>query len=158
MSITIAALAVLAATIGSLETVEAGAAIVASSDAVLEQDKATDVWGEYQADSLTKHLYGIAADAGGVNSARYRKASEDQKASQKAIKRQAEADEAGRDKRLAESREHEHKHHRLALAATLAEIGIAISTVAIITRRRAFWLGSLALGAGGLLMLGVAYL
>src|SRR5947209_8975351 len=66
VSITIAVLAVLAASVGSLETIEAGGAITSASEAVLSQDKATDLWGEYQADSLKKHLYGLAADAGGA--------------------------------------------------------------------------------------------
>jgi hypothetical protein len=158
VSITIAALAVLAATIGSLETVEAGAAIVASSEAVLEQDKATDIWGEYQADSLKKHIYGIVADAGGANADRYKKTSDEQKATQVEVKRHAMEDEAARDGKLAEGRVHEHLHQELAIAATLAEIGIAICTVAIITRRRSFWHGSLALGLGAIVVLGYAYL
>lgn len=158
VSITIAALAVLAAGIGSLETVEAGAAIVASSEAVLEQDKATDSWGEYQSDSLKKHIYGIAADAPGPNAARYRQTADEQKKTQGEVRKKAEERERARDERLAESRRHERRHHRLTGAATLAEIGIAICTVAIITRRRSFWLGSLALGAVGLVLMGSAYL
>jgi hypothetical protein len=158
VSITIAVLAVLAAAVGSLETLEAGAAIESSSEAVLEQNKASDIWGEYQADSLKKHLYGIAADAGGANAERYHKTSDEQKATQAEVKKQAMEDEAARDQKLAEGRVHEHRHHRLAVAATLAEIGIAICTVAIITRRKSFWLGSLALGLGGVIVLAYTYL
>ena len=158
VSITIAVLAVLAAAVGSLETLEAGAAIESSSEAVLEQNKASDIWGEYQADSLKKHLYGIAADAGGANAKRYHKTSDEQKLTQTEVKKHAMDDEAARDEKLAEGRVHEHRHHRLAVAATLAEIGIAICTVAIITRRRSFWLGSLALGLGGVAVLAYAYL
>ena len=158
VSITIAVLAVLAATVGSLETMEAGAAIQASSEAVLEQNKASDIWGEYQADSLKKHLYGIAADAGGANAERYHKTSDEQKAAQAEVKKHALEDEAARDRRLAEGRVYEHRHHWLAAAATLAEIGIAICTVAIITRRKPFWFGSLALGLTSLLVLGYTYL
>ena len=158
VSITIAILAVLAAGVGSLETIEAGGAITASSEAVLSQDKATDVWGEYQSDSLKKHLYGIAADAGGPNAARYLATSKEQVAKQAEIKKQAQEDEAERDKLLAQSHVHEHRHHWLTAAATMLEIGIAICTVAIITRRRAFWLGSMTLGALGLVLFGAAYL
>ena len=158
VSITIAVLAVLAAAVGSLETLEAGAAIESSSEAVLEQNKASDIWGEYQADSLKKHLYGIAADAGGANAERYHKISDEQKATQTKVKKHAMEDEAARDEKLAEGRVHEHRHHKLAVAATLAEIGIAICTVAIITRRKSFWLGSLALGLGGVVVLAYAYL
>lgn len=158
VSITIAVLAVLAAAVGSLETIEAGAAIASSSEAVLEQNKASDIWGEYQADSLKKHLYGIAADAGGANSDRYQKTSDEQKATQTEVKKHALEDEAARDGKLAEERVHENRHHKLAIAATLSEIGIAICTVAIITRRKSFWLASLVLGLGGVAVLGYAYI
>ncbi|MFI4966824.1 MAG: DUF4337 family protein [Caulobacterales bacterium] len=158
VSITIAILAVLAAGVGSLETVEAGGAITASSEAVLSQDKATDVWGEYQSDSLKKHLYGIAADAGGPNAAKYQGTAKAQVSKQAELKKQAQDDETERDKLLAISRLHEHRHHWLTAAATLLEIGIAICTVAIITHRRTFWLGSVGLGVVGLVLFGAAYL
>src|ERR1700729_3663492 len=63
VSITVALLAVMAAAAGSLETVEGGRAITQSSEAVLAQDKATDSWNEYQADSLKRHMYEIASAA-----------------------------------------------------------------------------------------------
>src|SRR5258708_4928395 len=59
---------------------------------------------------------------------------------------------------LAARRAHEHRPHWLTAGATLLEIGIAICTVAIITRRRAFWLGSIGLGVGGLAIAAVAFL
>src|SRR5476649_2047669 len=73
VSITVAVLAVMAATAGSLETVEGGRAITQSSEAVLAQDKATDAWNEYQADSLKRHMYEIAADSGGPKAEEYRR-------------------------------------------------------------------------------------
>jgi hypothetical protein len=158
VSITIAVLAVLAATVGSLETIEAGGAITSSSEAVLAQDKATDAWDEYQADSLKKHIYGLAADAGGANAAKYAGTAKEQTGKQAEVKKTALEDEAERDKLLGASRQHEHRHHWLTAAATLLEIGIAICTVAIITRRRTFWLGSLGLGVVGLVLCGAAYL
>jgi hypothetical protein len=158
VSITIAILAVFAAGVGSLENLEEGGAITASSEAVLSQDKATDVWGEYQSDSLKKHIYGLAADAGGPNAAKYQSTAKEQVAKQAEVKKEALEDEAERDKLLALSRLHEHRHHRLTAAATMLEIGIAICTVAIITRRRAFWLGSIGLGVAGLALFGAAYL
>ena len=59
---------------------------------------------------------------------------------------------------MAAGRAHEHRHHWLTAAATMLEIGIAICTVAIITRRRGFWLGSMGLGLGGLALFAAAYL
>src|SRR5476649_1738531 len=73
VSLTVAVLAVLAAAAGSLETVEGGRAITFSSEAVLAQEKATDAWNEYQADSLKRHMYEIAADPGGAKAAEYRR-------------------------------------------------------------------------------------
>ncbi|MFL5295430.1 MAG: DUF4337 family protein [Phenylobacterium sp.] len=158
VSITIAALAVMAASVGSLETIEAGGAITSASEAVLSQDKATDLWGEYQADSLKKHIYGIAADAGGAKAGKYADTAKEQVGKQSEVRKQALESETERDKLLSVSRAHEHRHHWLTAAATLLEIGIAICTVAIITRRKAFWLGSLGLAAGGVVLAAVAYL
>ena len=59
---------------------------------------------------------------------------------------------------MRDSARHEARHHWLTGAATLLEIAIAICTVAIITRRRMFWMGSIGLGAVGLVLFGLAYL
>jgi hypothetical protein len=158
VSITVAILAVLAATAGSLETVEASGAITASSEAVLAQDKATDAWNEYQADSLKKHVYGIAAGAGGPHAPEYKATAKEQGDKQGEVRKRAAEDEGERDKLMAQSRAHERRHHWLTVAATLLEIAIAICTVAIVTRKRLFWTGSLALGAVGVVVLAAAYL
>src|ERR1700748_3234036 len=78
VTITVAVLAVMAAAAGSMETVEGGLAITASSEAVLSQDKATDSWNEFQADSLKKNMYGIAAMQGGPHEADFRKKGKEQ--------------------------------------------------------------------------------
>ncbi len=158
VSITVALLAVLAAAAGSLETVEGGAAITASSESVLAQDKATDAWNEYQADSLKRHLYGIAAKQGGPHADEFRQIADDQSAKQKPVRAEAARDEQERDRLVKESAEHERRHHWLTGAATLLEIGIALSTVTIITRRRPLWFGALGLGIAGIVLLAVAYL
>src|SRR5438105_3973428 len=90
VTITVAVLAVMAAAAGSMETVEGGLAITASSKTVLSQDKATDTWNEYQADSLKKHMYGIAADQGGPHEAEFRKTAKEQSDKQTEIKKRAE--------------------------------------------------------------------
>ena len=158
VSITVAVLAVLAAAAGSLETVEGGRAITGSSEAVLAQDQATDAWNEYQADSLKRHMYTIAAGAGGPDADAYRKTVADQRKAQDKARAEAEKSEKERDSLRAESAKHEERHHWLTGAATLIEIGIALSTVAIITKRRTFWMGALGLGAVGLCLFAGAYL
>ena len=133
VSITVAVLAVMAATAGSLETVEASRAIAQSSEAVLAQDKATDSWNEYQADSLKRHMLEIAADQGGANAARYDKQSAEQADRQSVVKQKALRDESERDHLVRESGDHEQREHWLSAAATMLEIGIATSTMTIIT-------------------------
>ncbi len=158
VSITIAALAVVTALVGSLEITESSGAIVASSRAVLEQDRATDAWSAYQSASIKKHLYDIARDAPGAKAADYAKSSGKYASDQVGYQTTAKAQEEARDKALEESEAHEKRHHRLTLAATLLQIGIAISTVAIITRRRPFWWGAMVLGVAGALTAGSAFL
>jgi len=157
VSITVALLAVLAAVVTSLETVESGRAITTSSESVLAQDKATDAWNEYQADSLKRHMLEIASDQGGASAARYDKESSDQAVRQKSVKQQAMRDEAERDHLVAESAFHEQRHHWLTASATMLEIGIAISTITIITKRRPLWLAALGFGAVGIVLLALGY-
>ncbi|HEX4177104.1 MAG TPA: DUF4337 family protein [Rhizomicrobium sp.] len=155
VSITVAVLAVLAAGAGSLETVENGRAITESSEAVLAQDKATDAWNEYQADSLKRHMYDIAAENGLTH---FKKDSQGERTAQDKARGQASDAEKERDTHITASAKHEERHHWLTGAATLVEIGIALSTVAIITRRRTFWFTAIGLGVVGAALFGSAYL
>jgi hypothetical protein len=157
VAITVAVLAVLAAVAGSLETVEGGRALGASSEAVLRQDQASDAWNEFQADGLKRHMYTIAAASGGAEADAWRKTAKDESAKQVKDRKKATDDESERDRLLVESQQHEGRHHWLTGAATLFEIGIAMSTVAIITRRRWLSLGATAFGVCGILLLGVSY-
>ena len=158
VSITIAVLAVMAATAGSLETVEASRAIAQSSEAVLAQDKATDSWNEYQADSLKRHMYEIASASGGPKTDEYLRDIKEQREGQNVARDKAKEAETERDQMLRGSALHEDRHHWLTGAATLVEIGIALSTVAIITARRPFRLAAMGLGAAGTALFAVAYL
>jgi hypothetical protein len=158
VSITVAVLAVMAAAAGSLETVEGGRAITASSAAVLAQDQATDAWNEYQADSLKRHMYDIAADTGGAHAGEYKSDSSAQRGEQDKARKSAADFEKTRDADLQGSARHEERHHWLTGAATLIEIGIALSTVAIITRRATFWFSAMGLGAVGAALFVFAYL
>jgi hypothetical protein len=154
VSITVAILAVLAATAGSLESVEGGRAITESSEAVLAQDQATDAWNEYQADSLKRHMYDIAAENG---LSHFQDDSIAERKAQAKAQITARGAEAERDTKRAQSARHESRHHWLTGAATLIEIGIALSTVAIITRRQAFWFSAMGLGATGMALFAIAY-
>ncbi len=158
VSITIAILAVVAAVAGSLETYESGSAIIAANESVLHQDQATDQWNLYQAKSLKKNLYSLAADNNGPNTAAYKAKAKDEGKGQDAAQEEAKKLEAESNVDRAVSAMHEHRHHRLGIGATLLEMAIAISTIAIITRKRWPWIGSGLLGVIGAVIVGLAYL
>jgi hypothetical protein len=158
VSLSIAILAVLAAVAGSLETIEGGNAITSSSEAVMAQDKATDAWNEYQADSLKRHMYEIAAANPGAHADEYARDAAGQRKGQDAASDAAKEYEKERDRMTAESQKHETRHHWLTGGATLLEIGIALSTVAIITKRQPFWIAAMGLGALGVTLFALAYI
>lgn len=158
LAVLVAGLAVLAAVSGNLESIETASALAATGEATLSQDEATDAWGEYQADSLKRHLYTVAGDLNPAKAAAYAKTAAEQADKQKQIRARAEKAQQTRAKLVAESREYEARHHWLTGAATLFEIAIALATVSLVTRRNWLWMGSSVLGAGGLVLLATAYL
>ena len=103
-------------------------------------------------------MYEIASVSGGPKAAEYVKEIGKDRDGQTKARDKAEEAEKDRDARLRESAIHEERHHWLTGAATLIEIGIALSTVAIITRRRAFWFSAMGLGAVGSALFAAAFL
>ena len=65
VSVTIAILAVVAASVASLETIETAATLTEQNAASLLQNKASDQWAFFQAKSIKKNSYDIAARQGG---------------------------------------------------------------------------------------------
>jgi hypothetical protein len=159
VAVSIAVLAALAAASGSLEAFETAVAASAKADAVLLQNKATDNWNFFQAKSLKKNMYDIAAAQGGpkvsdfqAQSLRYGTESAD-------IQKTATDLEAQSNAALANGERHESRAHRLTIASTFLHIAIAIATISIITTGRRWpWYTSLALGVVGIVLTGSAYL
>jgi hypothetical protein len=148
VSISIAILAVVAATVGSLETLETAGAIGKKNEAVLMQSKASDNWSYYQAKSVKQNLYALAAEQQGKPEHAEKARRYD--AEQKEIEKQARDFEHKSHEALEASDHHEHRHHILTFAVTLLHVGIAIATIAIISRGKRWpWYGALALGAAG---------
>jgi hypothetical protein len=158
VSVTIAILAVIAAGISSLENVEAAGALARLSEANLSQNRATDTWSYYQAQRIKKTIYDVLAlqapekaNEAAQQSKRYDE--ESKKLESEARKLETEVDGAEQ-----ESRMHEHRHHRLTLAATFLHVGIAVSTIAIIAKGQRWpWYLALLLGLAGIGVAGTAY-
>ena len=125
-----------------------------ANEALVERMKASDQWNFYQAKNLkqeiavnTDMILQAVGKVGGDHSkdiARYEK----EKAE---IKKQAEEDEVASEAHLA-------KHVPLARAVTAFQIAIAISAIAVLTRRKLLWYAGLALTAIGLFFLIVGIL
>jgi hypothetical protein len=157
VSITIALLAVVAAVAGSLETYESASAIIEANKAVLSQDKATDQWNFFEAKSLKKNMYVLAADADAARAPDYAKKAKEEGDGQTDAQDKAKELEHARDEALAASAIHETRHHHLGVAATLLEMAIAISTIAIITHKRWPWIASAVLGVIGAVVAAISY-
>jgi uncharacterized protein DUF4337 len=156
VSITIAILAVIAATVGSLETLETAAAIGDKNAAVLVQNRATDNWNFYQAKSIKKHLYSAAAANGGPMAESLKKQAEGYSAEENELFAKGQALEHQTEEKLKDSEHHEHRHHILTISVTFLHVAIAIATIAIIVRGQRWpWHAALVLGALG--TVGAAY-
>jgi hypothetical protein len=159
VAITIAILAAIAAGAGSLETIESGAALTAKNEAVLHQNKATDQWNFFQARSIKRNMYEIAAAAGGPKTDDYKARVKEYEEESDQIQAKAKGLESESEKASADSAHHEERHHALTLATTLLHIAIAVATVAIISGGARWpWFAALALGAGGAIVAAAAYL
>lgn len=159
VSMTIAILAVVAASVGSLEAIETAAALTAQNAATLSQNKASDQWAFFQAKSIKKTAYEVAAKQGGSSAEDFDRQAKRYEEEGRAIKTQAEDLEHRVEQHLHEAERHEHRHHILTMAVTLLHASIAIATIAIITKGRRWpWFGGLALAAAGVALAGYAYL
>ncbi len=157
LAILVSSLAVLAAVAGNLESLETTKALATTGEATLSQDEATDAWGEYQADSIKRHLYTIVGELNPAKAAGYAKIAREQNAKQAAVRKRAADAEAARTRLVAESRRHEERHHWLSAAATLFEIAIALSTVSLVTRKHWLWQSAAVLGAAGITLGAMAF-
>ena len=124
-------------------------AIYESSLAVLAQAQASDAWAEYQADSIKAHILEFeAATANTLSDADKNKLHTDlasMRERQPALKQNAIDRAAERDAHLIDGRNRLAEKDLLEYAALAAQIGIALASVAAMTKRHpAFGAGLLA--------------
>lgn len=113
------------------------------TEAILDQNKATDQWNEYQAHKIRSNDTFLAADLLSALTVA------DQEAAHKIAKGYADhqakwTDELKDDKEKAEAFEAkveqaEARANRFDLGEALLEIGLVITSVTLLTRRRAYW-------------------
>jgi hypothetical protein len=108
-----------------------------ADEAVIEQIRASDKWAFYQAKGIKDEILSLSTSPDReVRSAKY-------KSEQAEIQKEAKESEAA-------SRSHLEHHSILARAVTLFQISIAISAIAILTKKRLLWFISLGISGFGL--------
>ena len=133
----------------------------AHTEAVLRQNKATDLWNYYQAHKIRANETELASDLLGVVSLN------DNDAAAKIAKSYAEhqkkwADELKDEQKQAEDMEShvkqiEARADRFDLAEALLEIGLVITSVTLLTKSRIYWYLGLIFAAGGVVSAASAY-
>jgi hypothetical protein len=150
--LSIAVMAVIAGALGGLESTASSNAIIARSDASIRRNEASDLWSQYQAESLKKHLYGIAAAQPGVDSVSLKTQVDKYAAEETALQAQAKAKEKETADQVAVSERAIELHHRLSYATSIVQLAIALASISIVIRRRWLWYGSLACLAAGIVV------
>ena len=108
-----------------------------ADEAVIEQIRASDKWAFYQAKGIKDEILSLSASPDReARSARY-------KSEQAEIQKEAKESEEA-------SHIHLEHHSILARAVTLFQISIAISAIAILTKKRLLWFISLGISCIGL--------
>ncbi len=124
------------------------------NEGMMKQLRASDDWAYYQAKGIKAGILDakmelLAADGKPVSATDKAKATqyihEQDALSKEALGFQAEA------------AEHVERHEKLASAVTFFQIGIAISAIAVLTRRRMFWFVGMGFGCVGLVFLAFSY-
>ena len=118
-----------------------------SDEALIEQIKASDQWAYYQAKGIKAEIRSLGIGINKNDSADISK----YKNEQEEIKRIAEEHEK-------ESAFHLSKHIVLARAVTLFQIAIAISAIAILTRKRFLWFAGMGLAVIGVVLFAIGVL
>ena len=155
VSLTMAILAVLVAVVSLLGH-------RSHTEEVVLETKASDQWAYYQAKNIRRHTDELFADLTSTMAAK-----DPQKAAQLHEKYQAEADKY-RDQQKdidAEARNLEQETHherrradRYDLGEVFLEIGLVVTSITLLSRRRGFWYSGIVMGAMGLVIAATALL
>ena len=119
-----------------------------SNEALIAQIKASDTWAHYQSKSVKYEIVSLMKEIKPGNSEEMAKLDDKLKGYK------ADQDELMKEAKEAseESDFHLARHVMLARAVTIFQISIAISAIAMLTRRRFLWYGSVLFSIAGLVL------
>ncbi len=150
----IAVVTAILATVGALFAYQGGAtqanAMLYKNNAAIKKTEASNQWNFYQAKSSKQNLSELAAEIAPAKKDFYDAEIKRYKDEKSEIKKNAESLEAASKDWDKKSDDELHNHHRWAQATTVLQIAIALSAIALITRRR--WL---AYGVLGVSVIGI---
>jgi hypothetical protein len=151
------------ATVGALFSYQAGStqaeAQLAKNDAAIRKTEAADQWNYYQAKSNKQNLSELAAVlVPNDKQDRYRTESDRYKGEKSDIQKTAERLEGESKGFDAKSDAAMHEHHRWAQATTFLQIAIALSAIALLTRRRWLQWGVYVVAAAGAIFGALAFI
>src|ERR1700739_1899118 len=150
------------ATLGALMSFAGGdtqdKAQIFKNEAAIKKTEANDQWAEYKAKGNKQTLAEVAATLSTQPDKVqfYRDETERYKKEKAEIKQEADKLEAESKSWDARSEEQMHVHHRWALAATAMQIAIALSAIALLSRREWLAYGVYAVAAIGIVFGGLA--
>jgi hypothetical protein len=160
VTLSIAVMAVIAAFIGALGETEASHTFVEKNDAVLEQALASDAWANYQAESIKRHIYDVAAALAATPdaAAKLKTQADKYRDEQPATQGDAQKHESDVTAHNTKAESHFSRHHTLTVAEGLVHVAIAAASIALLARRRAVWYVALIMTVAGMAVAGAAYL
>lgn len=113
------------------------AALLYKNEAAIQKTSASNQWNYYQAKSNKQNLAELSVVlTSGDDREKFKQAIERYKQEKDAIKADAEKLEAAAHEADQESDAEMHVHQRWAMATTLIQVGIALSAIALLTRKR----------------------
>jgi hypothetical protein len=149
------AVALSSALIAVLAAVSALLAGHYANEAMLEQMKASDGWAYYQSKAIKASVLQSKIELLGALGKEV-PAKDGEKLAQYA-KEQKDIEESSKHEQHA-SEAHMERHSVLARAVTVFQVAIALSAIAVLTKKKAVWYGSMALGLAGAAFMALAYL
>ena len=117
-----------------------------ANEAMMSQIEAADHWAYYQAKGIKASVLDAKMTLSGAPNEQDRAKAERYQEEQADIQKEAQ-------KKEAEAKENFHRHEVLARGVTMFQIAIAIAAISALTKKRRFWMVSLAFGGVGCVFL-----
>ena len=156
----------LLAAIAAVASLQAGAtvneALVLKTEATRLQAEASDQWAYYQAKNIRRHSYEMGVDMLSITEFKDKGAAEKvrakyQQEADRYTKEQAEIEEQAKDLEK-ESALEQRKANRFDLGEVFLEVALVITSLALLTKKKTFWMLGMVSGLAGLAVASTGFL